>query len=483
MSYGTGKPLIVIAGQSQARGHGDTFWLDNGPDLVTPFNAVRLNYQLGADAASPITWVNGVTGPLRPHASPGSPGMGYELSLGRALYAQGHAPIIGKFAVDAAGLDAHFSPIVNFPQSPAGKNLFGQLVEYIETLQTATGSTLAVLVWDQGGTDSVDEAPASRYRANLELFVDALRDRFENFALVLAQLNVGIPLEVGAYRETVRDAQADYADVAEDTFLVNTDHVPLGGPHVDSSVHFDGNSCASIGYLLASVISPLIERDVQPAPSYVGADVGDFGAGALTPRWGAHQEGDIGILAVTGGIDGTTASLTDDAGFVEIDTVDSVYSSQHQRLTLYWCRATSNAMPSPVVADTNTFQSARIFIFRDCVEEGDPVDVYATAANHTYGTGQSLPGAITTVDRALVAMFTGAYCAGQSNPLTLPASQDFPLLVAQAQSGYVLGSGNFNILDLVTGEKRDAGSFASVSGTTPYPAINANVTIALKPKE
>lgn len=483
--YGTGRPLIVIAGQSQALGHGDTFWLDNGPGLVTPYKAVPLNYQLGADAVSPIVWTFGATGPLQPFAAPGSPGMGYELSLGRALYDLGSAPIIGKFAVNGAGLNAHFLQTNNYPASPIGAgNLFGQLVNYITALQLETGSTLAVLVWDQGGTDAVDSGPAAAYQANLAQFVNDLRDHFGNFALVVTKLNEGIPLGVCAFRETVRAAQVAYVSSAENAFLVNTDVVPVGGTHVDSSVHFDANSCASIGYMLARTISPLIPRTMATVPTFIGTEIGDSGTGALKPRWGAegeYQAGDIAILAVTGGQTNAAHSLSDAQGFVQIATVDSLYTTLHQRLTLYWCRATSSNMTPPTVADVGDFHAAKIFIFRGCVASGSPVDVSATGANNTYGTAVALPGATTLTDRTLVAMFSGAYCAAQSNTLSIPSSQDFPAIATRSESGFQLGGGNFQILDLVTAEKRVAGAFSAVNLTTPFSGINANITIALKP--
>src|SRR5678815_4190020 len=85
-SYGTGRPLIILAGQSQARGHGDTFYLDNQYDLTTPYKSISLNTQIGADAVSPITWSIFGTTPLEPYSTPGTPSMGYELTLGRALW-------------------------------------------------------------------------------------------------------------------------------------------------------------------------------------------------------------------------------------------------------------------------------------------------------------------------------------------------------------------------------------------------------------
>lgn len=486
-NYGTGRPLIIIAGQSQARGHGDTFYLDNQYDLTTPYKSVSLNTQIGADAVSPITWSIFGTTPLQPYSTPGTPSMGYELTLGRALWNAGRAPFIGKFTVDASGLDAHWLPTVNFPTSPAGRNLFGQLCEYIDFRQTETGSTLAVLIWDQGGTDSIDSGPASRYLANLRAFMAELRAKYGQFALVLTELNDGIPPGVGPHLSTVRAAQVAYAATDPNCYLVNTDDVPLGGAHVDSTVHFDAVASAAIGFKLAETIAPLIDRETDTtAPTFIGAAPADFGAGALVPTWnidGGYEAGDIAILAVTGGQTNATHSLSDAQGFSQIATVDSLFTTLHQRLTLYWCRATSSSMPSPTVADISDFQMAKIFVFRGCAATGNPYDVTASAVNNTYGPDVSLPGLTTLTDRSLIAMFSGTYCAAQSNPLSKPASQDLPDAATRVQSGTNQGSGNFQIIYLVTGEKRIQGALSAVALTTTFSSINANITIALKPAQ
>ncbi len=481
-SYGTGKPLIIIAGQSNATGHGNYFYLTPGTGLENTFGPVPFNAQWSNNPTSPMVWSTLATTGLKPYAGSGVPAMGIELALGHALYDAGCAPFIGKFAVDAAGLNAHYSPIVNFPTTPAGHNLFGQLCDYITARQTETGSTLAVLIWIQGETDAYDPGPAAAYNANLDEFVSGLRVQFGNFAFVFNQLNATLSLGTCPYRDTVRAQQALYAASDANSYMVNCDDIPLGGGYVDSILHYDANSISSLGYRFAQTVSPLITRAVSSAPYYLGADMGDFGTGTLSPRWGCeggYTAGDIGILAVVGGQTAAVAALTTPAGFTQIDTEDSLYTTLHQRLTLYWCLATSSAMTAPVVASTNNFQAARIFIFRGCA--ASPIDVYAMGRNNTYAATVTLPGATTATDRTLIAFFTGAYSGSAANLPVVPTDTDFPPLTIQAQSMFNHGSGNFELISLMTAEKRNAGAFSTVVTTTPLSAINTNITIALKP--
>lgn len=481
----TDRPNIIIAGQSQALGHGDDFYADPDKNISAPFGAVLLNSMLGADAVTPIVWTAIATGPLQPYASPGTPNMGYELSFGRALYDAGLAPWYSKFAVNSAGLAAHFLPLVNYPTSPSGDNLFGQLCLYFDARIAETGRPVDLFIWDQGGTDAIDSGPAHAYQANLGIFLAALRARYGDFVCMILQLNETIPLTTCPYREIVRVGQAAYVKSDPLSILVNTDAVSAGGPYVDSIVHFDANACISIGWIMAQAAIPLFAGTTTTTPTYIGAAPAAFGAGALSPVWGGedgYEVGDLGILAISGGFNNVTASLTTANGFAQIGTADSVYTTLHQRLTLYWCIATSQDMPSPVVAAGNSYQTAKIFIFRGASRSA-PIDSVGFGVNNAYTYGKTLPAVTTLSDRCLISMFSAEYCAAQADPLTAPSSTvDFPSISIDNQSGLNLGGGNFQIFNLITAEKRRMGLFSAVTANTEFPNINANITIALRPQ-
>lgn len=477
----SGTPLIVIAGQSNAVGQGNTFFLDTTPGLANLFGSVLLNDQRGADALDPITWSFGATRALQPYAAPGVAGMGIELSLGRALRALGIAPLIGKFAVNGAGLNAHFLPSKNYPTSPAGKNLFGQLVDYIDARVAEAGRSLAVLIWIQGETDAYDATPAGLYAANLTQFVSALRDHFGNFAFVFNKLSSSMPLSPTAFRDTVRTQQDLYLSTASHAFVVNIDDIPVGDG--SSVIHYDGIAQASMGYRFADVVAPLLTPDVVPAPRFVGGDIGVFGPSTLNPRWGGvdYQDGDIGILAVVGFFENTPIVLSDAQGFTAFGSeIVSLFSGLRVRLRLYWARA-SGTMAAPTIASAGlSFQSARIAIFRGCVATGSPIDAVASDANNNYNSTTSAPGATTTGARRLAVSFCGGYQGAPGNTFAVTPNTDFFDQIVAAYGEQNFGSGNVLRCPMLTTSRIRSGAFIATTIGSTLPTINASTTFALR---
>ena len=111
--------------------------------------------------------------------------------------------------------------------------------------------------------------------------------------------------------------------------------------------------------------------------AFVGAGAGQYSTASITVPWPAgHQAADIGLLLVK--TDGTIAStLTTANGFAEVTGSPSINGGT-VRLTLYWCRATSSSMASPVVDGGGPGDHAlgSIIAFRNCIYAGYPIEDY-----------------------------------------------------------------------------------------------------------
>lgn len=138
-------------------------------------------------------------------------------------------------------------------------------------------------------------------------------------------------------------------------------------------------------------------------PYFRLAGTQQHGLGALTVPWPDHDVNDIALLLIENQ-DAGAPSLSTAAGFVQV-TNSPQLTSLASRLSVYWCRATSSAMASPVIADPGDHCIAQILVFRGVKTTGNPWNV---TAGSTIGNGSSslmtLPTATTTVDNCLVVL-------------------------------------------------------------------------------
>src|SRR5690606_17811474 len=127
------------------------------------------------------------------------------------------------------------------------------------------------------------------------------------------------------------------------------------------------------------------------------------GTGNVTVPWPAHQAGDIALLFIesTGG---QAANLTTPAGFAAVPGSPQAtgLTTNGTRLTVYWARATSGAMASPVVTDPGDHVYARILTFRGVIETGNPWDVTGGGVKAAASTSVTVTGVTTTVADTLI---------------------------------------------------------------------------------
>lgn len=139
-----------------------------------------------------------------------------------------------------------------------------------------------------------------------------------------------------------------------------------------------------------------------PTPQATGPVVS--GVGAITVPWPTHEADDVALLFVETANE--AVSLSTPAGFVAVTNspqgTGTAGGETATRLSVFWCRATSAAMSSPVVADSGNHQLAVICTYRGCIASGNPWDVTAGDVAAAASSTATIPGGTTTVDETLV---------------------------------------------------------------------------------
>ena len=215
-------------------------------------------------------------------------------------------------------------------------------------------------------------------------------------------------------------------------------------------------------------------------PTYIGAGATYGTTGAAHPAWPAHEAGDIGILLVeTAG--GQPASLSTSGGFLEVGNSPQFtgVADEGTRLSVWWCRATSNAMPTPTISDAGDHIAAVILVFRGCASTGNPINASAGGVKAGASTSCVIPGLTTTVAECLVLLNVSRETGGSTGTITGWVSNDLTNLTARANVWTT--SGNDGGIGVATGEKAVAGVVGSSQAVMSVSSRNAYLTIALAP--
>ena len=127
--------------------------------------------------------------------------------------------------------------------------------------------------------------------------------------------------------------------------------------------------------------------------------------------WPTHMANDIGLLIVkTLGAEAVGLNEPWGGGFVEIESspVSSGSSISDIRTTIFWCRATSAAMPPARIYSPGSGYQAVIATFRSCTQSGYPINVEATGYTTNVGTTVTFPSVTTTENGTLIVMASSA---------------------------------------------------------------------------
>jgi hypothetical protein len=212
----------------------------------------------------------------------------------------------------------------------------------------------------------------------------------------------------------------------------------------------------------------------------MGAFASALGGSTLTVNWPAAVEpDDVGLLVVENA--NQTAALTTPAGFVEITNspqgTGAAGAVTAVRVSVFWCRATSQSPASPVLTNGGNHSVARIYVFRGCRKTGNPWNITAgdTAAA---GTAVSIPGATTVVPNCLVL----AIVANLTDTTVLQTSgfANTSLAGFAALDDVQDLVGNGGGFGIAVGNKPAAGAYSATTATLATSSEQGRISIALE---
>lgn len=220
---------------------------------------------------------------------------------------------------------------------------------------------------------------------------------------------------------------------------------------------------------------------IDPKPFYMRAGAIQSSTTTATVPWPAHQIDDIALLICESANE--AVSLGTPAGFVEVadspQGTGTAAGTAATRLTVFWCRATSAAMSSPITNDPGNHVIAQILTFRRCVKSGNPWDVTAGGVQASATRTIAVPGDSTTVPKCLAVLIASNVIdlsAGQTNSWNNADLTDFHFAV---HGGGTAGNGGG--FGVACGGRASAGAFGTTDGRLITASEQAYLTVALRP--
>lgn len=222
------------------------------------------------------------------------------------------------------------------------------------------------------------------------------------------------------------------------------------------------------------------------APKPVRVSSGDqtgSGTGAVAIAWPTgHIAGDICLLFVESANE--VISLSTPAGFAEVTDspqgTGTGAGTTATRIAVYWCRATSNAMATPTVADSGNHTACLTTLIRGAPPSGTPYHVTAggTAAS---GTAVSIAGPTTTIPNCLVVVAVANQFDGTTQQDSAWANSALTGLVSASAAFVQSASGNGGGVSVNDGVLLVPGSTGTTTLTLANASVQAWVVITFAP--
>ena len=231
--------------------------------------------------------------------------------------------------------------------------------------------------------------------------------------------------------------------------------------------------------VLAIALGGLNEARAQtPVFQALGAQIS--GIGAVTVVWPAHAIDDVALLFVESA-GGEPATLSTANGFAAVANSPQATGTgtAGTRITVFWARATSAAMASPVVADPGDHVYAQILTYRNVFASGNPWDVTGGGVKAAASTSVTVTGVTTTVNNTLIVQAVARNNDSTAAAFSAQANVNLTSITERSDAGTTSSNGGgFAVWD---GGKATLGATGATTATVTS-SINAFLTIALRPK-
>lgn len=218
---------------------------------------------------------------------------------------------------------------------------------------------------------------------------------------------------------------------------------------------------------------------VKAAPIYQAAGTAQSDTGSITVPWPTHQIGDVALLFIES-CGGQAANIDPSADFATVAGSPQATgtTTNGTRITVYWCRATSSSMNSPVVTDPGNHVYGRIITFRGCVASGDPWDIVNGGYKSSVSSTTTFGSVTTTTPNTLVVLAASRDNDSASAAWSSWSNTNLAGLTERSDGGTSYNNGGG--IGVATGVKATAGSVGP-STATVTSSVDGHMTIALKP--
>lgn len=253
-------------------------------------------------------------------------------------------------------------------------------------------------------------------------------------------------------------------------------------PEVKRKIKWTAVIGMALGLILFIFSSGILfyPQKTQAAADWQATGTKQSGTGALTVAWPTHQIDDVALLFVES--ENQTISLSTPNGFAEVANspigTGTAGGAGATRLAVYWARATSSSMASPVVADSGDHTFAVIVTFRGVITTGDPVDATANAVTTPANTTTTFPAvSASAVDDVVV--LASAVDLDANSTAVYSGFTNSNLSNLNERFDQVVNTGDGGGLGIATGTFSGSGSTGTTNGTHTS-SITTQMTIALK---
>lgn len=194
--------------------------------------------------------------------------------------------------------------------------------------------------------------------------------------------------------------------------------------------------------------------------------------------WPAHAIFDVGLLFVETANEPVTLSTPAGFELLHEGGVGTAGATDATRTTVFWCRANTTSMATPVIADAGDHVAAILFCIRGAQKFGTPVVVLGSGTLGVASTAVSIPGGTTTEDNTLV-IPTASFSLDMGNiAVFTPGSSPGLTSYTEILDG-CRAEGNGGGHAILTGTKATPGAFAASTGTVSIASLQAYCTLGV----
>jgi hypothetical protein len=213
-------------------------------------------------------------------------------------------------------------------------------------------------------------------------------------------------------------------------------------------------------------------------PAFKNPGTAQSNIASVTPAWPTHVSGDLALLFVESANENITLSTA--SGFVEIPSqtgTGTTAGASSTRIAVFWCRATSGAMASPVVADAGDHVVAQIYTYSGVVSSGTPYGDFSFGTKTPAAANTTLNSITTQRDDSLVVLAaTRSDDSVSTTAFSAWTNANLTSVTERGEAGTTSGNGGgFGVAD---GGKTTAGA-TGTSSVTVLSTVSAFVTIEL----